>query len=760
MVTHQQMEELSIRELAGKYNFIVPEIQREYVWGKNERQILDAFFTDISEKFDGLENLSEKCYRELKASVGPVLNEPFHPDNLSLIEKALDRFEANRSMNIGFLYSYKPNYYIFNDASEDVYLIDGQQRFTTLFIALFYFAVLEGNDKLNEFESIFRINTSLEKIGFDYRVRTITHNFLIDLIRSTKTKEDLKDIGNKTWFLAEYGNDTSIKAILGTFLKLNKSYPEAVTGYFDFLLNHVKFWHFKTEETSEGEELYITMNSRGKSLSDNEILRATLFGKLVKNEVRQKGQDWEDWQDFFWIKRGNNENADNGFNEFLRWVQILTMVNGCKIDTENEDEEGIDKKAIIDVIKWEREGIKLDAKYLLITDIGSYFKAVEYLFMKFAIPDLEITYSNYLNKAMLDNKWLCPATGVTIGQKECFMLLPVIQYIKLLIEQGKLPDKIDLYRVIRYFYNLNSIESVNKSPNVACINAIKLITDLIKKSTDIADVTELQKVSKTLLTEEEKYKFWLYKKSENRSLIEQEFWAAEDHKLNSGRIGHLIQATFETLTEIEAFKYENDFKKVRKLDFDLSKFKLLKNKFLALNPDYEKQNVSDKLWGFLIPTTYYTVSDYGSNKIITCQRNDYQALISKEFLRMVFEIDVNETRENYLIKTAKQVFKKYSDINKLKDEADLKTQLFSYFILLMDKNLWSWNGGKNFGCYHQTDETDFESLFSNKNLFQHYDQKWGGAGWRNVKYETLLNGDDFLQKIEDSSFWVIKENTL
>ncbi|MCX6250551.1 MAG: DUF262 domain-containing protein [Bacteroidetes bacterium] len=748
-----------MKELAGRYNFIVPEIQREYVWGNNEHQILDSFFTDVSEKYIGLEKLTGDCFQELKTSIAPVLIKDFTKETLTLIEKGLERFEANRSMNIGFLYSYKPSYYIFNDTSEDVYLIDGQQRFTTLFIALFYFAVLEGKDKLSEFENTFRINLSIEKIGFDYRVRTITHNFLIDLIGNTKTKDDLKDIINKTWFLSEYRNDTSIRAILGTFSKLNKNYAENTTGYFDFLMNHVKFWHFKTEETSQGEELYITMNSRGKSLSDNEILRATLFEKLVKNEVRQKGQDWEDWQDFFWNKKGNNENADNGFNEFLRWVQILTMVSGGIIDTENEDEEGTDKKAIIDVIKWERVGMKLDAKYLLIKDIGSYFTAVEYLFKKFSIPVLEITYSKYLNKEVLDSKWLCPATGSTIGQKECFRLLPVIQYIKLLIEQDKFPDNIELYRVIRYFYNLNAIESVNKSPNVACINAIKLITDLIKKSTDIADVPELQKVSKTLLTEEEKYKFCLFKKSENRLLIEQEFWAAEDHKLNSGRIGHLIQASFESLTSIETFKYENNFDKVRKLDFDVTKFSTIRNKYFVLNPDKDEK-ISDKLWGFLLPTPYYTVSDYGNNKIITCQGSDYLALISKEFLKMVLEIDENETRDNYLMGKAKLIFDKYSEANKLKDEVDLKIQLFCYFLLLTEMEDWGWYKGKNFGCYDKSDETDFRCLFSNKIEFQHYGQKWGGAGWRMVNLESLLNGDDHLQKIEDGSFWVTNNDVI
>ena len=44
MAVQKYLEELSVQQLAGKYNFIVPEIQREYVWGNNDYNILDKFF--------------------------------------------------------------------------------------------------------------------------------------------------------------------------------------------------------------------------------------------------------------------------------------------------------------------------------------------------------------------------------------------------------------------------------------------------------------------------------------------------------------------------------------------------------------------------------------------------------------------------------------------------------------------------------------------------------------------------------------------
>ena len=42
----QKMEELSVSELMQRYNLIIPEIQREYVWGNND-DVINTFILDI-----------------------------------------------------------------------------------------------------------------------------------------------------------------------------------------------------------------------------------------------------------------------------------------------------------------------------------------------------------------------------------------------------------------------------------------------------------------------------------------------------------------------------------------------------------------------------------------------------------------------------------------------------------------------------------------------------------------------------------------
>jgi len=319
----QEMKQVSVSELLKEHSLVVPEIQREYVWGKNDYDILDTFLEDIKKGFknNNQEDINENPLQKLLEKATIEEREAIK----LLLDKSNEAKGFNNFMNIGFLYSYKPNYYI-NDEGKDAYLIDGQQRFTTIFLILFYLSIKEKN--VEEFRKLYRVKESESKIAFDYRVRALTHNFIIDLISETKNIDDLLSIKGKRWFLSNYKRDTTISAIVGddnskgAFHIIHKHFKDESFNYFDFVRNNIKFWHFKTEETSQGEELYITMNSRGQQLADNETIRAILFkSKDAKNNPLKWSRLWEEWQDLFWKNRSENDrSADNGFNEFLACI--------------------------------------------------------------------------------------------------------------------------------------------------------------------------------------------------------------------------------------------------------------------------------------------------------------------------------------------------------------------------------------------------------------------------------------------------------
>ncbi len=114
----QLLKEQSLLHLLSQNNFIVPEIQREYVWGENE-EVIARFLDSIIEK------------------IGNVCDQCGNPTNKTKI-------------NIGFLYTYKPSYVTYShDRFLDENIIDGQQRFTTLILLLFFCALKE--DRIEDF---------------------------------------------------------------------------------------------------------------------------------------------------------------------------------------------------------------------------------------------------------------------------------------------------------------------------------------------------------------------------------------------------------------------------------------------------------------------------------------------------------------------------------------------------------------------------------------------------------------------------------
>ena len=192
-----EMEKKNLSCLLNNYSFVVPEIQREYVWGaKKNNHVLVQFLNDLNEKL------------------------------------------AKGDANIGFLYSYC--------SGSEHYLIDGQQRYTTMILLLHFLSKKIGNCN---FVELMRFDNKIP--AFSYRVRTYTESFLIHLLKSNATNE--KDVKNQKWFKKEYVTDTTIVSMLGALevFSENIKYLENLT--FFNVIEKVYFWYFDVEQTSQGK---------------------------------------------------------------------------------------------------------------------------------------------------------------------------------------------------------------------------------------------------------------------------------------------------------------------------------------------------------------------------------------------------------------------------------------------------------------------------------------------------------------------------
>lgn len=167
----QQLKEQSLLYLLSQNNFIVPEIQREYVWGLNY-MVISRFIDSLAEK---IVTVCDQCGNPLRST----------------------------KINIGFLYTYKPSYVTYShERFLDENLIDGQQRFTTLVLLLFYSALKE--DRISDFREAIRFDGESE-MAFNYKVRSLTNDFLIQLFHRVTNLVTLNSIfeENNTWFLSD-----------------------------------------------------------------------------------------------------------------------------------------------------------------------------------------------------------------------------------------------------------------------------------------------------------------------------------------------------------------------------------------------------------------------------------------------------------------------------------------------------------------------------------------------------------------------------
>ncbi|OPB89595.1 hypothetical protein BAS06_04350 [Elizabethkingia miricola] len=694
----QQLKEQSILFLLSQNNFIVPEIQREYVWGNNP-DVLDRFLDSIIDKIG---NVCDTCGTPKTSS----------------------------KINVGFLYTYKPSYVNYNyERFLDENLIDGQQRFTSLFLLLFYCALKEN--RVDNFRDAIRYN-ELNEIAFDYKVRNLTHLFILDLISKIDNVEKLDQLltSKTTWLLKDFNQDITVLSMLKALKLIVLKFKDRKEKYFDFILNNIKFYHFKTEATNQGEELYITMNARGEALSKNEENKAALM--FDDSNLFEYGAKWEEWQDFFWKNRDKSNlqsNSDNGLNEFLRWIQIIEMTL-CDNELNTDEDEKIDEKSLTKkiVILIQGEKIHLSREYFSIEKIEKYFKAVHYIFNEYySDADILEKYSS-VSSNLIKREWLSPKDKI-ISQIDSFRFIPVLYYVYRLQDENRVIKNQEIFRLLKYLNNLRRDTTVAKTINKQVINTIKLIDNLLDINTDIAKIIELDGnlVSKTLLTPEERFKFSIYLETSHRENFESMFWKVEDNKIFKGKISPLLQFSYHYHAP-EDFKYSKNFEGLSVSEIDLELFSKIYENFKIITEENENK-LSDDIWASMLLTDYYSVRNYNDNhKIVNCESiEDFNLLRSKFFLSSLKEVERFTSAKDYFQNIFNSFINNYNLLDDLGKEDDLKKQLYIYYIALKNNNNWDYWKGKNFGVY--LNPKKFNSFFDINVRFQHYKQKWAGADY-------------------------------
>jgi len=498
----------------GKYSFkklltdhsldqiLIPEIQRDYVWKKeNVIGLLNSIQTDLNKNI------------ELEKSIDKELLSSLPPDIAETVKRSVA--EKKVYTNIGFIYAYNGE----GEISSKYFLIDGQQRVTTLYLLLLAASLKDA--KGHVFRNTY-FNNKQPKV--DYKVRELAHDFFVEFIDFILNGGNVVDVTNQYWYYKKCESDKTIQSLIENY-KIIEKFLKTSELNFGFVEDQIELFYFDTAKSEQGEELYIYMNSRGESVMPNENIKAQLLENKSESEKHKSGEFWENWQNFFWLNKGDNENADLGFDEFLRWVKIIEYLF---------DNPQSNQKDQIEFVRKTRSESKLSTEYISFEKIEKYINA-----LKFVTENSSI----FIGKSWLN------------GVKDFIdyvIILPTLVYVAM----NKSVSQIELSRFIRFFVNIIKNEDVYKNPAIYAPQAVLLTKKFCEAGyIDVADLINVKTESEydNLLTKEEIFKFSLFKNpviDYSREVIENEFIVVEDFEILNGSISFILKC-MDTPPEIE-----------------------------------------------------------------------------------------------------------------------------------------------------------------------------------------------------------------
>jgi len=310
-------------DLITEYKICIPTIQRDYIQGRRDKKTMD------------LSN--------------------------GLVKNIIDRLNHGDSCHLNFTVGVK--------SSDDmIFLLDGQQRITTLFLLHFYVA-LKAN-KIDDFISLIGYDESETK-RFIYMTRNTTQRFMNDLVLNSKLfnkKAIDSNILQSNWFSNDYQDDISIKSMIHMLSLIERHYAEQnnvnYNNEYDSLFNkkNVTFFFLLDEKITNPHEHYIKINSRGKNLTDYELFKSSFFEKMdyyvKKNIIEEKAEKEikegldNKWFEFFWNLFSNDENSGYYTDALIRRFihTLFTSIELANVDKKDDNDIKLFEKRYGDLL--------------------------------------------------------------------------------------------------------------------------------------------------------------------------------------------------------------------------------------------------------------------------------------------------------------------------------------------------------------------------------------------------------------------------
>lgn len=236
-------ELLCLKDVSG-YSFSIPTYQRPYVWGDEQlKKIIDDFY---------------KSYLQDKEA-------PYYISTLITKDNGENGKQAE--------------------------LIDGQQRFTTLWLIALVIS------RLTEDSDIKKFLKKDDELRLSFEIRSEVHDYLNYLLEENQQAKDkvVKDVESYPYLENITKAVKSIDGFLRDALSArndNLSFKDELKNFGDFIYSKVFFIKNTTPPNTDLNELFSTINNSGVQLEQSDIVKAKLL-KVIGEEKVLYSKIWE-----------------------------------------------------------------------------------------------------------------------------------------------------------------------------------------------------------------------------------------------------------------------------------------------------------------------------------------------------------------------------------------------------------------------------------------------------------------------------------
>ena len=503
-------ETYTLAELfSGERRIVIPDLQRDYCWG-------DA--------------TNKKSSGETGELVSDFVK--------SLLAQYDEKGQMYDSLNLGLFYGYEV-------PADHIQLCDGQQRLTTLFLVLGMLNKMTGGKFRQHLISDFEFKHDDKEPYLNYAIRESSLYFLSDLVCCffTCPSAQVEDIKKSEWYFADYNLDPSIQSMLAALKTIEGIFKTKddkwAQSFGIWMLNRLTFMYFDMGNRKNGEETFVIINTTGEPLSATQNLKPLVI-KVAQNSVESEEEQrsiakdvanrWEEVETWFWNHRqGDNDTADAGFAEFLRWVYMIEK----RKELLPPESQTKDTSFLLQQLLRGRGKTEFPYKNIDFKTIYRYWLAVRWIFDE---SDLNFN-KKYLSPSVIHDI----NERQAIGQNDCFVLLPILKYVADSVDEtgGVHATKLNAERLRQFFVNLIRLDNVSKAVNSLVGEALEIVVRL--KDGDIVTLLDnCDGISKQLLTEEEQLKIDILRYSDDRINLEKLFWKAQEHPVWNGEIMPII----------------------------------------------------------------------------------------------------------------------------------------------------------------------------------------------------------------------------